>query len=122
MQVLRDTNEPCPLRNEASLKFVSLRSQVDAVGRGAPSRVKMNALRAPLTALHVSMREYLSFSLDSADAFIDIRFFTQSRGFLLFPRICQLPNFVRRIILSPHYNPNASPTGSYLYVLHRHRR
>jgi hypothetical protein len=33
----------------------------------------MNALRAPLTALHVSMREYSSFSLDSADAFIDIR-------------------------------------------------
>jgi hypothetical protein len=26
-----------------------------------------------LTALHVSMREYSSFSLDSADAFIDIR-------------------------------------------------
>jgi len=34
----------------------------------------MNALRAPLTALHVSMREYASFSLDSADAFIDMRF------------------------------------------------
>jgi hypothetical protein len=33
----------------------------------------MNALRAPLTALHVSMREYSSFSLDSADAFIDMR-------------------------------------------------
>jgi hypothetical protein len=46
------------------------------VGRGAPSRVKMNALRAPLPALHVSMTEYSSFSLDSADAFIDMRFFT----------------------------------------------
>ena len=73
MQVLRDKTESCPLGNEASLKFVSLRSQVDAEGRGAPSRVKMNALRAPLTALHVSMREYSSFSLDSADAFIDMR-------------------------------------------------
>jgi hypothetical protein len=71
MQLLRDKIESCPLGNEASLKFVSLRSQVDSVGRGAPSRVKMNALRAPLTALHVSMREHSSFSLDSADAFID---------------------------------------------------
>jgi len=67
MQVLRDKTESCPLGNEASLKFVSLRSQVDSVGRGGPSRVKMNALRAPLTALRVSMREYSSFSLDSAD-------------------------------------------------------
>jgi hypothetical protein len=73
MQLLRDKTESCPLGNEASLKFVSLRSQVDSVGRRGPSRVKMNALRAPLTALHVSMREYSSFSLDSADAFIDIR-------------------------------------------------
>jgi len=73
MQVLRDKTEPCPLGNEASLRFVSLRSQVDSVGRGAPSRGKMNALRAPLTALHVSTRENASFSLDSADAFIDIR-------------------------------------------------
>ena len=75
MQVLRDKTESCPLGNEASLKFVSLRSQVDSVGRGAPSRVKMNALRAPLTALHVSTRENSSFSLDSADAFIDMRLF-----------------------------------------------
>ena len=74
MQVLRDNKTRlCPARNEASLKFVSLRSQVDSVGRGAPSRVKMNALRAPLTALHVSTREHSSFSLDSADAFIDMR-------------------------------------------------
>jgi hypothetical protein len=73
MQVLRDKTEPCPLGDEASLKFVSLRSEVDSVGRGGPSRVKMNALRAPLTALHVAMRENSSFSLDSADAFIDFR-------------------------------------------------
>jgi len=73
MQVLRDKAESCPLGNEASLKLVSLRSQVDSVGRGVPSRVKMNALRAPLTALHVSTREHSSFPLDSADAFIDMR-------------------------------------------------
>ena len=78
MQVLRDKNESCPLGNEASLKFVSLRSQVDSVGRGAPSRVKMNALRAPLTALHVSTGEHSSFSLDSADAFIDMRLLDRS--------------------------------------------
>jgi len=78
MQVLRDKTESCPLGNEASLKFVSLRSQVDSVGRRGPSRVKMNALRAPLTALHVSMREYSSFSLDSADAFIDVRLHTRN--------------------------------------------
>jgi hypothetical protein len=54
MQVLRDKNEECHLRNEASLNFVSLRSHVDSVGRRGPSRIKMNALRAPLTALYVS--------------------------------------------------------------------
>ena len=79
MQLIRDNKTRlCPSRNEASLKFVSLRSQVDSVGRGGPSRVKMNALRAPLTALHVSMREYSSFSLDSADAFIDMRLLTKN--------------------------------------------
>jgi hypothetical protein len=73
MQVLRDKTEPCPLGDEASLKFVSLRSEVDSVGRGGPSRVKMNALRAPLTALPVSNGRKVVFSLDSADAFIDFR-------------------------------------------------
>ena len=61
----------CPLRNEASLNFVSLRSHVDSVGRRGPSRIKMNALRAPLTALYVSNRREFAFSVDSADAFID---------------------------------------------------
>ncbi len=37
------------LRNEASLYFVSLRSLSDSMGRLGLSRVKMNALRAPLT-------------------------------------------------------------------------
>ncbi len=54
MLVLRDKNEECQLRNEASLNFVSLRSHVDSVGRRGPSRIKMNTLRAPLTALYVS--------------------------------------------------------------------
>jgi len=74
MQGFRNKNEECCLRrNEASLKFVSLRSHVDSVGRGGPSRIKMNALRAPLTALSVSNRRKVVFSLDSADAFIDDR-------------------------------------------------
>jgi hypothetical protein len=55
MQVFRENRtKPCLLRNEASLNFISLRSQLDSVGRRGPSRIKMNALRAPLTALHVS--------------------------------------------------------------------
>jgi hypothetical protein len=55
MQLLRnDGTELCLLRNEASLNFVSLRSQLDSVGRRGPSRIKMNALRAPLTALYAS--------------------------------------------------------------------
>lgn len=73
MQVLRNrTKELCLLRNEASLKFVSLRSRFDSVGRRGPSRIKMNALRAPLTALYVSIRRKFAFFLDSADAFIDV--------------------------------------------------
>ena len=65
--------ELCLLRNEASLNFVSLRSQLDSEGRRGLSRIKMNALRAPLTALYVSIRREVVFSLDSADAFIDSR-------------------------------------------------
>ena len=56
------------LRNEAPLNFVSLRSRVDDVGWGALSRVEMNALRSPLTAL--SSREDKCV-LDEADDFID---------------------------------------------------
>ncbi len=55
MQVLWDKNEECPLRNEASLNFVSLRSHFDSVGLRGPSRIKINALRATLTALYVSI-------------------------------------------------------------------
>jgi hypothetical protein len=74
MQVYRDNaKKPCLLRNEASPKFVSLRSHLDSVGRRGPSRIKMNALRAPLTALYFSDGGEISFSLDSADAFIDGR-------------------------------------------------
>ena len=73
MQVLWNKNEECHPRNEASLNFVSLRSHVDSVGRRGPSRIKMNALRAPLTALYVSSGGGSLFFLDSADAFIDRR-------------------------------------------------
>jgi hypothetical protein len=74
MQVFRYNGKNlCLLRNEASLKFVSLRSHIDSVGRRGPSRIKMNALWAPLTALYVSDRTELVFSVDSADAFIDRR-------------------------------------------------
>src|ERR1700746_3760345 len=64
-----------PLRNEASLNFVSLRSHFDSVRRRGLSRVEMNALRAPLTALYVSAEMEIFFSLDTADAFIDGRHF-----------------------------------------------
>jgi hypothetical protein len=70
-----------PPGNEASLNFVSLRSLCDFLGRGGLSRVKMNALRAPLTALPVCGESCVHFSilsvfflvllLDRADAFID---------------------------------------------------
>ena len=62
-----------PLGNEASLNFVSLRSHFNSVGRRGLSRVEMNALRAPLTALYVSAEMEIFFSLDTADAFIDGR-------------------------------------------------
>ena len=74
MQVLQNNGKKlCLLWNEASLNFVSLRSHIDSVGRRGPSRIKMNALRAPLTALYVSDGRESAFSLDSADAFIDGR-------------------------------------------------
>jgi hypothetical protein len=74
MQVLGDrTKKLCLLRNEASLNFVSLRSHLDSVGHRGPSRIKMNALRAPLTALYASDGREILFSVDSADAFIDRR-------------------------------------------------
>src|SRR3981189_1470851 len=63
-----------PLGNEASLNFVSLRSHFNSVGRRGLSRVEMNALRAPLTALYVSAEMEIFFSLDTADAFIDADF------------------------------------------------
>jgi hypothetical protein len=84
MQVLWDKNEECHLRNEASLNFVSLRSHVDSVGRRGPSRIKMNALRAPLTALYVSNGREIVFSVDSADAFIDRRLFVRNGEFETF--------------------------------------
>jgi hypothetical protein len=55
-------------RNEAPLNFVSLRSLVDGVGWEALSRVEMNALRAPLTALPSREDKYV---LNEADDFID---------------------------------------------------
>jgi hypothetical protein len=61
------------LRNEASLYFVSLRSRVHCVARRGLSRVEMNALRAPLTALSAPLERCRHFLLDRADAFIDGR-------------------------------------------------
>ena len=66
--VLELIRESSQLRNEAPLDFVSLRSLVDGVGWGALSRVEMNALRAPLTALPSREDKYV---LDEADDFID---------------------------------------------------
>ena len=64
MQVLQNNGKKlCLLWNEASLNFVSLRSHIDSVGRRGPSRVKMNALRAPLTALYASDGRELFFLL-----------------------------------------------------------
>lgn len=61
------------LRNEASLNFVSLRSRFHYVARRGLSRVEMNALRAPLTALSAPVEACVHFLLDKADAFIDGR-------------------------------------------------
>src|ERR1700758_92632 len=47
-----------PLRNEAPLNFVSLRSSLHYGGSLGLSRVEMNALRAPLTALP-TLRRYV---------------------------------------------------------------
>jgi len=66
--VLKLIRESTPLRNEAPLNFVSLRSRVDGVGSGVLSRVEMNALRAPLTALP-NHEDKCAF--DEADDFID---------------------------------------------------
>ena len=66
--VLKLFEERLPLRNEAPLNFVSLRSSVDDVDWGRLSRVEMNALRAPLTALP-SQEDKCVF--DEADDFID---------------------------------------------------
>jgi hypothetical protein len=60
--------ESSQLRNEAPLNFVSLRSLAHCVGSGGLSRVQMNALRAPLTALP---NPDGSVSFDEADDFID---------------------------------------------------
>jgi len=66
--VLELIGERFRLRNEAALNFVSLRSLVHGIGSGALSRVEMNALRAPLTALP-SPEDKCVF--DEADDFID---------------------------------------------------
>jgi len=66
--VLELIRESCQLRNEAPLNFVALRSPVDGVGSGVLSRVEMNALRAPLTALPSREDNYV---FDETDDFID---------------------------------------------------
>src|SRR5579863_112615 len=58
------------LWNEAQLHFVSLRSWAHCGGRRGLSRVEMNALWAPLTALPDPVETCVSFSVDTADAFI----------------------------------------------------
>ena len=77
--VLELIRESCQLRNEAPLHFVSLRSLLDGVGWGALSRVEMNALRAPLTALP-SREDNCVFG--EADDFIDseMAIYRQSRA------------------------------------------
>ena len=66
--VLELSRESWQLRNEAPLNFVSLRPLVDGVGWEALSRVEINALRAPLTALPSREDKCV---LDEADDFID---------------------------------------------------
>ena len=66
--VLELIRESSQLRNEAPLNFGSLRSLVHGVGSGVLSRVEMNALQAPLTAL---LRRVHKCVLDEADDFID---------------------------------------------------
>ena len=68
--VLELIRESCQLRNEAPLNFVALRSPVDGVGSGVLSRVEMNALRAPLTALPSREDNYV---FDEADDFIEVK-------------------------------------------------
>src|SRR5215468_10299892 len=58
-------------RNEAQLNCVSLRSRFDGVARRGLSRVEMNALRAPLTALSAPREECFHFSIDNTDVVID---------------------------------------------------
>jgi len=71
------------LRNEASLNCASLRSRVHYVARRGLSRVEMNALRAPWTALSAPVGKCCHFLLDTADAFIDGQLSRQlSRNFL----------------------------------------
>ena len=66
--VLELIRESCQLGNEAALNFVSLRSLADGAGWEALSRVEMNALRAPLTALPSREDKCV---LNEADDFID---------------------------------------------------
>jgi hypothetical protein len=66
--VLELIGESSQLRNEAPLNFVALRSLAHGVGSGGLSRVEMNALRAPLTALLSGEHKCV---LDEADDFID---------------------------------------------------
>src|SRR5215469_11789173 len=77
------------LRNEASLNCASLRSRVHYVARRGLSRVEMNALRSPWTALSAPVGKCCHFLLDTADAYIDgqlSRKYTQNVG-----RLSQTP-------------------------------
>ena len=61
-----------PLRNEALLNCVSLRSSLHCGGSGELSRVEMNALRGALdSSSDPDRRSVSNFVLDTADDFID---------------------------------------------------
>ena len=62
-------SEPSKERSSTVLRFASFPARL--WGRGGLSRVEMNALRAPLTALPSPQEKCLFFLLDRADAFID---------------------------------------------------
>ena len=73
-------------RSSAELRFASF--PLPLWGLGGLSRIEMNALRAPLTALPTRRKKCVYFSLDTADDFID-GFSARHRR----PRLIQKPTF-----------------------------
>ena len=91
------------LGNEASLNFVSHRSLFDCVGRLRLSRVKMNALWAPLTSLTVRRRRTCVFRLADVCVFfvflllfprqLEMTISETSKGKIYYFFFCHLPFF-----------------------------